>query len=141
MLSVLIPANGEQNETNVLAPCSAVPNFCDVMLQEARRAGLDPALVDAVMKVESDYRADAIGAAGEIGLMQVRPSTARLLGFMGSVQELAEPSDQHSARSDISGEGLETCPRRLVSCPHEVSCWPRRGPNDALVGRILPSRS
>ena len=28
MLSGLIPANGEQNETNVLAACSAVPNFC-----------------------------------------------------------------------------------------------------------------
>jgi len=35
-------------------------------------------LVDAVIKVESDYGPDAIGAAGEIGLMQVRPSTARL---------------------------------------------------------------
>ena len=44
------------------------------------------------MKVESDYRADTIGAAGEIGLMQVRPSTARLLGFMGSVRELADPA-------------------------------------------------
>jgi soluble lytic murein transglycosylase-like protein len=53
-----------------------------MMLQEARRAGLDPALVDAVMKVESDYRADTIGMAGEIDLMQVR----RLLGFMGSVE-------------------------------------------------------
>jgi hypothetical protein len=92
MLSGLISANGEQSETNVLAACSAVPNFCDLMLQEARRAGLDPALVDAVMKVESDYRADTIGAAGEIGLMQVRPSTARLLGFMGSVRELADPA-------------------------------------------------
>ena len=41
------------------------------MLQKARRAGLDPALVDAMMEVESDYRADAISTAGEIGLMQV----------------------------------------------------------------------
>lgn len=63
-----------------------------MILREARQAGLDPALVDAVMKVESGYRADTIGAAGEIGLMQLRPATARLLGFMGSNQELAEPA-------------------------------------------------
>jgi hypothetical protein len=49
-------------------------------------------LVDAVIKVESDYRPDTIGAAGEIGLMQVLPSTARLLGFDGTDQELAEPA-------------------------------------------------
>jgi hypothetical protein len=49
-------------------------------------------LVDAVIKVESDYRQDAIGAAGEIGLMQVRPSTARLLGFGGTDRELAQPA-------------------------------------------------
>jgi soluble lytic murein transglycosylase-like protein len=89
MLSISVPANGEQNEVPL---CAALPNICDMILQEARRASLDPALVDAVMKVESDYRADAIGAAGEIGLMQLRPSTARLLGFMGSDRELAEPT-------------------------------------------------
>jgi hypothetical protein len=79
-----------------------------------RRAGPDPALVDAVMKVESDYRADTIGMADEIDLMQVR----RLL-VHGFGSRTTRASDQHSARSDISGEGLETCPRRLVSCPHE----------------------
>jgi soluble lytic murein transglycosylase-like protein len=44
------------------------------------------------MNVESDFRADTVGAAGEIGLMQVLPATARLLGFMGSDRELAEPA-------------------------------------------------
>jgi soluble lytic murein transglycosylase-like protein len=97
MLSVLVPANGDQND---IAVCPAVLNFCDVILREARQAGLDPALVDAVMKVESDYRADTIGAAGEIGLMQLRPATARLLGFMGSNQELGRAGHQHPTRSE-----------------------------------------
>jgi hypothetical protein len=43
--------------------------------------------------------------------MQVLPATARLLGFMGSDREL----DQHPTRRDMFGEGLEACPRRLVS--------------------------
>ena len=87
-----LPASSEQNETNVPPPCSEFPRFCELIKQEAKRTGLDPALVDAVIKVESDYRPDTIGAAGEIGLMQVRPATARLLGFDGTDQELAEPA-------------------------------------------------
>ena len=87
-----LPATGEPSETNVPRPCSAFPRFCELIKQEAERTELDPALVDAVIKVESDYRPDTIGAAGEIGLMQVRPSTARLLGFGGTDQELAEPA-------------------------------------------------
>ena len=37
------------------------------------------------------YNPNVTGAVGEIGLMQVRPSTARLLGFTGSLEELREP--------------------------------------------------
>ena len=87
-----LPASSEPNEMNVPRPCSEFPRFCELIKQEAKRTGLDPALVDAVIKVESDYRPDTIGAAGEIGLMQVLPSTARLLGFGGTDQELAEPA-------------------------------------------------
>src|SRR5262249_54767825 len=79
-----LPASSEPNEMNVPRPCSEFARFCELIKQEAKRTGLDPALVDAVIKVESDYRPDTIGAAGEIGLMQVLPSTARLLGFGGT---------------------------------------------------------
>jgi soluble lytic murein transglycosylase-like protein len=58
---------------------------------EALRAGLPAEIADAVATVESSYNARAIGGVGEIGLMQVLPSTARLLGFQGSIAELAEP--------------------------------------------------
>ena len=37
----------EQSQTNVLAACSAAPNFCDLIPEEAKWTGLDPALVDA----------------------------------------------------------------------------------------------
>ena len=61
-------------------------------LQEAAKAGLPYALVDAVMKIESDYQADRIGGVGEIGLMQVRPETAAMLGFKGTPEGLADPA-------------------------------------------------
>ncbi|WP_317993493.1 lytic transglycosylase domain-containing protein [Bartonella gliris] len=49
-------------------------------------------LAHAVVRVESDYKASIKGAAGEIGLMQIKPSTARELGFKGSVQDLYDPA-------------------------------------------------
>ncbi|WP_375642096.1 lytic transglycosylase domain-containing protein [Bartonella sp. CM100XJJH] len=49
-------------------------------------------LAHAVVKVESNYKAGIKGAAGEIGLMQIKPSTARGLGFNGSVQDLYDPA-------------------------------------------------
>jgi soluble lytic murein transglycosylase-like protein len=58
---------------------------------EARRAGLPSEIADAVMAVESGYDSRAIGSSGEIGLMQVLPSTARMMGFAGSNDALAAP--------------------------------------------------
>jgi soluble lytic murein transglycosylase-like protein len=48
-------------------------------------------VADAVMAVESGYNPDEVGSSGEIGLMQVLPSTARMLGFTGTLAELAVP--------------------------------------------------
>jgi soluble lytic murein transglycosylase-like protein len=44
--------------------------------KEAGRQGLAPAIAEAVMAVESGYNPGAIGGVGEIGLMQILPSTA-----------------------------------------------------------------
>jgi transglycosylase-like protein with SLT domain len=59
--------------------------------REALAQGVPPALVDAVMAVESRYNSAAVGMDGEIGLMQVMPATARMLGFTGTEAELAVP--------------------------------------------------
>lgn len=41
------------------------------MIEAATRFGLDPALIQAVIRVESGGNPAAVGAAGEIGLMQI----------------------------------------------------------------------
>jgi len=45
------------------------------------RHGVDPALVAALIRVESGFRVDAVSPQGAQGLMQVMPDTAALLGF------------------------------------------------------------
>jgi len=48
-----------------------------LILRAAERYAADPALVRAVVRVESGFRANARGAAGEVGLMQVRAGAGR----------------------------------------------------------------
>jgi hypothetical protein len=62
-----------------------------IIEREARAYGLPAALLDAVVAVESSYNPAVVGMDGEIGLMQVLPSTARMLGFIGTPAQLADP--------------------------------------------------
>lgn len=59
--------------------------------RESLAFGLPPALVDAVMAVESRYNSAVVGMDGEVGLMQVMLPTARMMGFAGTSAELATP--------------------------------------------------
>ena len=63
----------------------------------AHTAKLDPYLVAAVINVESGFRPDVVSSAGAVGLMQVKPSTAkavaRAAGIAGKmdVTALSDP--------------------------------------------------
>jgi soluble lytic murein transglycosylase-like protein len=59
--------------------------------EEASLAGIPPDFADAIAEVESGYHPRAVGTVGEVGLMQVLPATARMLGFEGTVEELTTP--------------------------------------------------
>jgi hypothetical protein len=58
---------------------------------EALRNNIPFAIVDAVMRVESGYDPQARGDVGEVGLMQILPSTADMMGFKGTRKALAKP--------------------------------------------------
>lgn len=52
----------------------------DHIQDAAAQYGLDPDLVAAVVRTESGFRTRAVSPKGAMGLMQLMPSTARLLG-------------------------------------------------------------
>lgn len=56
---------------------SAIQN---AIVQAALSAGVDPGIALGVAKVESGFNPGARGAAGEVGLFQLLPSTAASLG-------------------------------------------------------------
>ena len=52
----------------------------------AKTYGVPVDLAHAVVRVESNFNPKARGSAGEIGLMQIKPATARMMGYSGSAK-------------------------------------------------------
>src|SRR3954471_2239827 len=68
----------------------------DIIRQQARDKGLDPALIAAVIYAESHFRDGQTSAAGAQGLMQITPATARMIarksgGVAFTVEDLGTP--------------------------------------------------
>jgi soluble lytic murein transglycosylase-like protein len=76
-LDVLAP---EPRKESAAAPRLADRPFAKLIDGAAREAALDPALVHAVISVESAYNSGARSPKGAIGLMQVLPETASRYG-------------------------------------------------------------
>jgi soluble lytic murein transglycosylase-like protein len=66
-------------QKNPNAPIRAFQRFPETLVAEAQRATLDHCLVLAQAEVESEFRHDAVGSAGEIGVFQILPSTAAIM--------------------------------------------------------------
>ena len=74
--------------------------------------GLDPRLVDAVIRIESNYNPRAISPKGAMGLMQLMPETALRLKVMdpfdpeqnlrGGVQEFSRLLDRYAGDLDLA---------------------------------------
>jgi soluble lytic murein transglycosylase-like protein len=71
------------------APSPAVKpaGVAELVDNAARKYGLPPAFVRAVVAAESGYQANAVSPKGAIGLMQLMPGTARELGADPKIPE------------------------------------------------------
>jgi soluble lytic murein transglycosylase-like protein len=67
--------------------------YNEQIVKVAKKYGIDPALVHAVILAESQYNADAISRRGAVGLMQLMPDTA----------ERYNVSDAFDANQNIRG--------------------------------------
>lgn len=60
------------------------------VVNAARENGVDPLLVYAVIKTESDFVKDAVSKAGAEGLMQIMPQTAEWVAWRRGTEHRAE---------------------------------------------------
>lgn len=73
----------------------------------AKRYRLEPALLRAVIKTESDFRQDVVSRKGAVGLMQLTPDTAATLRV----------ADVHDSIQNIRGGGKQL--RHLLNLYHD----------------------
>jgi soluble lytic murein transglycosylase-like protein len=98
------PAEPKQQEAPAVPPRELVS-------QAAERWHLPPGFLHAVVKAESGYRADAVSPKGAIGLMQLMPGTAHLLG--------ADPKDPRQ-NVDAGARYLTELLRKYLNDPCQV---------------------
>lgn len=85
--------NVEESNENIITISSegSTRPYEDLIQKLATKYKVPVNLAHAVISIESSYKALTKGSSGEIGLMQIKPSTARGMGFNGSVRDLYNP--------------------------------------------------
>jgi len=85
----------EERKPSVLSPSNPAyrklsrQKFDEMISSTASRYGIDPHLVKAIVKAESDYDQAAVSKKGAKGLMQLMPETASRMG----VKDIHNPAD------------------------------------------------
>jgi soluble lytic murein transglycosylase-like protein len=72
------PAAAQDPATQPLRLLEAATPYSEIISAISQAHGVDPILVSALIRVESNYRPRARSPKGAMGLMQLMPSTARL---------------------------------------------------------------
>ncbi|MCG8458109.1 MAG: lytic transglycosylase domain-containing protein, partial [Holophagales bacterium] len=74
------PTQRARRQSTKLLPIPASGGLETLIRRHALAQGLSPTLVQAVVQVESGYNPRALSNKGAMGLMQLMPDTAKLLG-------------------------------------------------------------
>jgi len=86
LLCVLLLGAGGVSAEPGRSETTVAPDLRDIVWRVSGENGVDPRLVDAVVRAESAYDPQAVSHKGAMGLMQLMPDTARRL-------EVSDPFD------------------------------------------------
>lgn len=78
--SGLAPMNPFGDQATVAGIQRAPQNLQGPIIASAQKSGIEPALLEALVSVESDFRSDLVSNKGAQGLAQLMPGTATALG-------------------------------------------------------------
>lgn len=78
------PDQTESRYAAWLSENEAEARYMDIIIDAADQYGVDPALITAIIKAESQFNPRAVSHRGARGLMQLMPGTARAMGVKNS---------------------------------------------------------
>ncbi|MEP9388702.1 transglycosylase SLT domain-containing protein [Mesorhizobium sp. KR9-304] len=84
-------AETKQKDDVVTVAAKPEDRYKPIIEKYAMQNGIPIDLAHAVITVESNYKPYSLGRAGEVGLMQIKPATAKLMGYDGSATGLFDP--------------------------------------------------
>jgi soluble lytic murein transglycosylase-like protein len=91
-LSLVLPAAFAAGVFSPQPAASASPRELESIVdRHASAHGLPVEFARAIVRLESSWNPQLTGAAGEVGLMQIKHETARYMGYSGSREQLYEP--------------------------------------------------
>jgi soluble lytic murein transglycosylase-like protein len=106
------PAAAVPDEKNAVTPAAAIPYTpAELAAWAAKKYLLPDSFVRSVMKAESGFQPNAVSPKGAIGLMQLMPDTARVLGV--------DPRDPRQ-NADGGAQYLRQLLARYESDPNQV---------------------
>lgn len=73
------------------SPNPKVTRWDDYIYRAVDITGIRPAIIAATIEIESSGYSGTTGAANEIGLMQIKCDTAKMMGFKGDCARLFNP--------------------------------------------------
>ena len=103
-----------------------------MVVAEANRQGVDPALALAVAANESNFKADAVSHAGATGVMQLMPDTAEWLGVNDSL------NPQQNIEGGVRYIGMML---NQFGNPQDALAAYNFGPGNVSKGREWPSET
>ncbi len=69
-----------------------LPELTRLLIADARASQFDPVFILAIIQTESQFNPNAVGSAGEVGLMQIRPPTAEWIANKDGIEWLGRES-------------------------------------------------
>ncbi len=89
--SQTVPLKTVDRTSGYAMPDFTTNQYSALIFKYANEYNVPVELAQAVVRVESNFNPDARGSAGEIGLMQIKPATARMMGYSGTSKGLFDP--------------------------------------------------